>query len=42
MPNITNQNFNEILLTIQNSRQKALKQVNSTLIELYWSVGKYK
>ncbi len=34
-------NFNEILSTIQNSKQKALKQVNSTLIELYWNIGKY-
>jgi predicted nuclease of restriction endonuclease-like (RecB) superfamily len=34
-------NFNEILSTIQNSKQKALQQVNSTLIELYWNIGKY-
>ena len=34
-------NFNEILKTIQTSKQKALQQVNSTLIELYWNVGQY-
>ena len=37
----TTQNFNEILRTIQASKQKALQQVNTTLIELYWEVGKY-
>ncbi len=37
----TNQNFNEILKTIQTSKQKALQQVNTTLIELYWEIGKY-
>ena len=35
------ENFNEILSTIQISKQKAYTQVNSTLIELYWEVGKY-
>jgi len=34
-------NFNEVLKTIQRSKQKALQQVNTTLIELYWEVGKY-
>ena len=34
-------NFNKVLKTIQNSKQKALQQVNTTLIELYWEVGKY-
>ncbi len=37
----TTQNFNKILKTIQTSKQKALQQVNTTLIELYWEVGKY-
>ena len=37
----TTQNFNEILKTIQASKQKALQQVNTTLIELYWEIGKY-
>ena len=40
-PTTTTQNFNEILKTIQTSKQKALQQVNTTLIELYWEVGKY-
>lgn len=35
------ENFNEILSTIQSSKQKAYAQVNSTLVELYWSIGKY-
>jgi len=35
------QNFNEILNTIQTLKAKALQQVNSTLIELYWEIGKY-
>ena len=35
------QNFNEVLHTIQSSKQKALQQVNSTLIELYWDIGEY-
>jgi predicted nuclease of restriction endonuclease-like (RecB) superfamily len=39
-PTIT-QNFNEILKTIQTSKQKALQQLNTTLIELYWEIGKY-
>ncbi len=37
----TTQNFNEILKTIQTSKQKALQQINTTLIELYWEIGKY-
>ena len=37
----TTQNFNEILKTIQTSKQKALQKVNTTLIELYWEIGKY-
>lgn len=36
-----NTNFNEILSTIQSTKQKAINQVNSTLIELYWDIGKY-
>ena len=35
------QNFNKILKTIQASKQKAMQQVNGTLIELYWEIGKY-
>ena len=37
----TSNNFNAILQTIQASKYKALQQVNRTLIELYWEVGKY-
>ena len=38
--NIT-ENFNEILSTIQSSKQKAYALVNSTIIELYWNIGNY-
>lgn len=41
MKTITNQNFNEILQTIQESKQKAYAQVNATLVELYWNIGKH-
>lgn len=37
---LTNQ-FNEILTWIRKARQKAYQQINFTLIELYWNVGKY-
>lgn len=37
----TAKTFNDILKTIQNAKHKALQQVNKTLIELYWDVGKY-
>ncbi|MEA2050994.1 MAG: PDDEXK nuclease domain-containing protein, partial [Campylobacterota bacterium] len=33
--------FNEVLNLIKTSKQKAYAQVNSTLIELYWDIGKY-
>jgi len=36
-----NKPFNEILTLIYSAKQKAFAQVNSTLIELYWSVGQY-
>jgi predicted nuclease of restriction endonuclease-like (RecB) superfamily len=32
--------FTEILLQIKQARQKAYTQVNTTLIELYWNIGK--
>jgi len=35
------ENFNEILSQIQISKQKAYAQVNATLVELYWSIGKH-
>ncbi|KIM06623.1 MAG: hypothetical protein KU38_12755 [Sulfurovum sp. FS08-3] len=39
--NPTTQDFHEVLQTIQSSKQKAFEQVNTTLIELYWSIGEY-
>lgn len=39
--NKNNTNFNEIINLITSSKQKAYAQVNSTLIELYWNIGKY-
>lgn len=39
--NLSNINFSEIVSLIQNSRQKAYAQVNTTLIELYWNIGQY-
>ncbi len=41
MKPVITSNFNEVLKTIQSSKQKALKQVNTTLIELYWDIGEY-
>jgi len=38
---ILNTNFNTIVTLIKDSRQKAFMQVNTTLIELYWSIGEY-
>ena len=38
---IENNNFNEIVSLIKDSRQKAYAQINTTLIELYWSIGEY-
>lgn len=40
-PTNNNTNFNEIINLITSSKQKAYAQVNSTLIELYWNIGKY-
>lgn len=34
-------NFDKVLVAIQSARQKVYKQVNASLIDLYWSVGKY-
>jgi len=33
--------FSEILRTIKNAREKVYKQVNASLIQLYWDIGKY-
>jgi len=41
MKDMITKSFSDVLSTIQNSKQKALTQVNSTLIELYWSIGEY-
>ena len=38
---IQTSSFNEIVILIKNSKQKAFSQVNSTLIELYWNIGQY-
>lgn len=35
------QNFEEILSVIQVSKEKVFTQINASLIELYWNVGKY-
>ena len=40
MNELVQQQFGDILGQIQLARQKAFKQVNSALIELYWNVGK--
>lgn len=34
-------NFEEIIHLINTSKQKAYKQVNTILIELYWNIGQY-
>ena len=39
--NATSTNFDEVLSLIVASKQKALAQVNSILIELYWRIGEY-
>jgi len=39
MSNITNQNFNKMLITTQNLKQKVLKQTNSTPIVFPWNIG---
>ena len=37
---VKHKEFSDILKQIQNSRLKAFTQVNTTLIDLYWNVGK--
>jgi len=39
MSEITKQDFSKVLKQIQQSKQKAYKQVNTVLIDLYWNVG---
>jgi len=41
MSEIVKQDFSEVLKQIQPSKQKAYKQVNTVLIELYTEIGKY-
>jgi len=39
---LSNQNeFNEILVIIQQSRERAFRAVNHELISMYWEIGKY-
>ncbi len=33
--------FEEVLSVIQKSKQKVFTQINASLIELYWNIGKY-
>ncbi len=33
--------FNELLIRIQQAKQKAYQQFNTTLVEFYWNIGKY-
>jgi len=41
MSEIVKQDFNQVLEQIQLSKQKAYRQVNTVLIELYMEIGKY-
>jgi predicted nuclease of restriction endonuclease-like (RecB) superfamily len=41
MTDITNNNFTEVLALIRDARNRALRNVNKELINLYWQVGKY-
>lgn len=41
MPDLIKVQFNEVLTQIQHAKQQAYQQLNTTLIELYWNVGKY-
>lgn len=40
LPTNTQTSFNALLQQIQQARQKALAQVNTALIDLYWQIGK--
>ena len=33
--------FDEVISIIENARNRALKAVNTELIQMYWDVGKY-
>lgn len=41
MENLTQNDFKDVLNKIKNARQKAYAQVNETLLQLYWDIGKY-
>ena len=41
MENLTQNDFKDVLNKIKNARQKAYAQVNATLLQLYWDIGKY-
>jgi len=41
MENLTQNDFKNVLNKIKNARQKAYAQVNATLLQLYWDIGKY-
>jgi len=41
VPNEQEKHFHEVLIQIQKAKRKAYQQVNATLVELYWDVGKY-
>jgi hypothetical protein len=38
---LKDQRFNEIISIIENARSRALKAVNSELIQMYWQIGEY-
>lgn len=42
MPQIVSQNnFNDIINIIEQSKSRALKAVNAEMINMYWQIGKY-
>jgi len=41
MQKLINAQFNQVLSQIQQAKHKAYQQINTTLVELYWSIGKY-
>lgn len=42
MPQIVSQNnFNDIINIIEQSKSRALKAVNAEMINMYWQIGKH-
>lgn len=41
MGNLIQNDFQDVLTKIKSARQKAYAQVNETLLQLYWDIGKY-